>query len=136
MNISQFTLDRTSAGAKLYVYLTGTTTNATYYTNADGTTPGTNPQTADGAGLFAPVYLDPSITYRIKVTDSTGTTTLYDIDPVRVFDEGTADGVLVIRSVDAARKRAISATVRSDPGAGPKFNDRGSPVWWRSRCSM
>lgn len=132
MNILQFTLDRASASAKLHVYLTGTTTAATYYTNADGTTPGSNPQTADAAGLFAPVYLDPSITYRIKVTDSAGTTTLYDVDPVRVFDEGTADGVLAVRSVDAAKKRTIAATISQLLCAGyANKGDRGQALYAR-----
>jgi hypothetical protein len=132
MNVLQFTLDRASAGAKLYVYLTGTTTNAAYYTNADGTSSGTNPQTAAGNGLFAPVYLDPSITYRVKVTNSAGSTTLYDIDPVRVLDEGTADGVLVVRSVDAAKKRTISATVSSVLCAGyVNKGDRGQALYAR-----
>lgn len=132
MNVSQFSLDRVSASAKLYVYLAGTATNATYYTDADGTTTGTNPQNADANGLFAPVYLDPSINYRIKVTDSAGSTTLYDIDPVRVLDEGTADGVLVVRSVDAAKKRTISATVGAVQCEGrANKGDRGQALYTR-----
>jgi len=132
VNVSQFTLDRTLASAKLYVYLTGTTTPATYYTSADGTASSTAVQNADGAGMFAPIYLDPSITYRIKVTDLAGTTTLYDIDPVRAFDEGTADGVLVVRSVDAARKRTVPITVNQIYCASyAAKGDRGQALYSR-----
>ncbi|MCW3847587.1 glycoside hydrolase family 55 protein [Sphingomonas sp. LB-2] len=132
MNLSQFTLDAVPANAKLYVYLTGTTTAATYYTDAAGTTAGSNPQSAGVAGMFAPIYLDPSITYRIKVTDSAGTTTLYDIDPVRVYDEGTADGVLVIRSRDAAKKRTAPETVTAIYTTGyAATGDRGQALYKR-----
>ena len=132
MNIYQFTLDRRVSGDKLNVYLTGTTTAATFYTDAAGTTPGTSPLVADAAGQFAPIYLDPSITYRIKVTNSAGSTTYYDIDPVNLTDEGTADGVLLVRSVDDAKKRTIPANVSAVRTAGyANKNDRGQALYVR-----
>lgn len=132
MNVYQFTADRVTASAKLNVYLTGTTTPATFYTDAAGTSTGTSPVTADGAGQFAPIYLDPSITYRIKVTNSAGSTTYYDIDPVRSVDEGTADGVLMVRSVDDAKKRTVPANVSAVYCAGyANKNDRGQALYVR-----
>lgn len=123
MNVYQFTVDRVVAGGKLNVYLTGTTTPATFYTDPAGTSAGSSPLTADAAGLFAPIYLDPSITYRVKATNSAGSTTFYDIDPVRLFDEGTADGVLLVRSRDLAIKRNIPANVTLVSCAG--YSDKG-----------
>lgn len=132
MNVYQFAVDRVTASGKLNVYLTGTTTAATFYTNPAGTTAGTSPLTADGAGLFAPIYLDPSITYRIKVTNSAGSTTYYDIDPVRLLDEGTADGVLLVRSRDLAIKRNIPANVTQVQCAGySDKGDRGQALYTR-----
>ena len=132
MNLYQFTVDRVTAGGKLNVYLTGTTTAATFYTDPAGTTPGTSPLTADGAGLFAPVYLDLSITYRVKATDSGGSTTFYDIDPVSLFDEGTADGVLLVRSRDLATKRKIPANVTEVLCTGYSTKgDRGQALYVR-----
>lgn len=132
MNLYQFTVDRTVASAKLNVYLTGTTTATTFYTDPAGTTAGSSPLTADGAGQFAPIYLDPSITYRIKVTNSAGSTTYYDIDPVRVTDEGTADGVLTVRSVDDGKKRIVPANVSAIYTAGyANKGDRGQALYAR-----
>lgn len=132
MNLYQFTSDRRVSGDKLNVYLTGTTTAATFYTDPAGTTAGTSPLIADSAGQFPPIYLDPSITYRIKVTNSAGSTTYYDIDPVRVTDEGTADGVLTVRSVDDAKKRMIPANVSAVYCAGyANKGDRGQALYAR-----
>lgn len=132
MNLYQFTVDRITAGGKLNVYLTGTTTAATFYTDPAGTAATTTALTADAAGLFAPIYLDPSITYRIKATNGAGSTTYYDIDPVRLTDEGTADGVLMVRSVDDARKRTIPANVSAVYCAGyANKNDRGQALYVR-----
>jgi hypothetical protein len=132
MNVYQFTVDRRVSGDKLNVYLTGTTTAATFYTDAAGTTTGTSPLTADAAGQFPPIYLDPAITYRIKVTNSAGSTTYSDIDPVRLTDEGTADGVLTLRSIDDAKKRTIPANVSAVYCAGyANKGDRGQALYAR-----
>lgn len=132
MNLYQFTVDRRVSGDKLNVYLTGTTTAATFYTDAAGTTTGTSPLIADAAGQFPPIYLDTAITYRIKVTNSAGSTTYSDIDPVRLTDEGTADGVLTVRSVDDAKKRTIPANVSAVYCAGyANKGDRGQALYAR-----
>jgi len=68
-------------GAKINFYLTGTTTRTNTYQDSALTTPHTNPVVADSAGIFAPIYLDPAITYRGVVTDS-GDNTLDDVDPI------------------------------------------------------
>ena len=69
-------------GAKLYFYTTGTTTPVDVYEGSDLATPLSNPVEANSAGLLPAIYLDPAITYRAVLKDSTGATTVYDIDPV------------------------------------------------------
>lgn len=76
------------SGARLYLFLTGTTTPATYFLDQEGTTPGTNPHIADSSGKFSAVYLDPDTIYRVRQTDATGATVFYDVDPVRGYDIG------------------------------------------------
>ena len=60
-----------SPGAKAHFYLTGTTTNTNTYTDAALTTPSSNPVVADAAGVFATIYLDPDIVYKLTLNDST-----------------------------------------------------------------
>lgn len=77
--------------AYLQFYLTGTTTDATIYSDAGLTTPLANPLTADSAGRFVPIYLDPNTTYRVQLYDA-GDNLIYDIDPLapaRDYPPGT-----------------------------------------------
>lgn len=56
-------------GAKLTFTQTGGTTPQNTYQNVLLTTPHANPVVADAAGVFAPIYLDPSLpNYRVKLT--------------------------------------------------------------------
>jgi hypothetical protein len=69
------------AGAKANFYLTGTSTPTdTYQDNALGTAHA-NPVVADSAGQWAPIYLDPAITYKVVITDSSDNV-LDTVDPV------------------------------------------------------
>jgi hypothetical protein len=69
------------SGAKFYFYVSGTTTPATVYTSDARTTAASNPVVADSGGLFAPIYLDPTVTYRAILKDSAGTV-IQDVDPI------------------------------------------------------
>lgn len=69
------------AGAKYYFYATGTSTLQSVYTDSALTTPHANPVVADGTGTFAPIWLDPTKTYRAKLTTAAGVL-LEDVDPV------------------------------------------------------
>ena len=70
------------AGAKLYFYVTGTTTLQAAYADALSTTPLANPLIADAGGRYASAYLDPTKTYRVYETTNGGSATGLDIDPV------------------------------------------------------
>jgi hypothetical protein len=59
--------------AKLYFYEAGTTTLATVYTNEALTVAGPNPMTANSAGMFSAVYLNPaSGNYKAVLQTSAG----------------------------------------------------------------
>lgn len=70
-------------GAKLYAYLTATTTPTTMYVADTGIATHANPLVADSAGRFPDVFLDVDITYRMVLTNSAGSDTIYDLDPVK-----------------------------------------------------
>jgi hypothetical protein len=69
------------AGALLQFYLTGTTSPANIYTSASLATGLSNPVVADAGGLFVPIYLDPTVTYRVQL-QTAGGAVIRDIDPV------------------------------------------------------
>lgn len=69
------------SGALLQFYLTGTTTPTPVYTSAALTTPLSNPVVSDSAGLFPPMFRDPTVTYRAQLLTSGGSL-VQDSDPV------------------------------------------------------
>jgi hypothetical protein len=72
---SQQALDssaRTLAGATLTFQLTGTSTPTNAYADSALATPLANPLTADSGGVFVPIFLDPTVTYRIILKNSAG----------------------------------------------------------------
>ena len=70
--------------ARATFMLTGTTTLTDTYTDSDLVTPSSNPVISDATtGQFAPIYLDPTITYRCYLTDS-ASALLDDVDPIAV----------------------------------------------------
>lgn len=79
--------------AQLRAYLTGTTTPTPVYSDSGLTTPITQPVTADTAGIFPKMYLDPSISTRIKIIVAGGdfNNPLIDVDPVNYDTEVTED---------------------------------------------
>lgn len=69
------------AGAKLYFYCAGTTTDQDVFTDYACTIAHSQPVTADANGVFAAIYLDPqaSYDYRVQVKTSAGAL-IYDQD--------------------------------------------------------
>jgi hypothetical protein len=62
-------------GAKLTFTETGTSTPQNVYQDVGLTVPHANPVVANGAGVFDPIYLDPSLpNYRVLLTDSASVT--------------------------------------------------------------
>src|SRR5688572_27490198 len=70
------------AGAKLTFSITGTSTLQNVYTNEALTIAHSNPVVADANGVFAPIYLDPTLpSYRVKFTTAADVT-IYQVDNV------------------------------------------------------
>ena len=69
------------ANARLYLYLTTGTNNATAYTTPALSTPHDQPIVADSAGRFPAIYLQHGTVYRAVLRDADGAT-LADIDPI------------------------------------------------------
>lgn len=75
--------------AKVYFYVTGTTTPAVVYSDSALTTPITQPVRTNAAGFLVPIYLDPAVTYKSVITDASDVA-LPDgtVDPISAtFDE-------------------------------------------------
>lgn len=89
------------SAAKLYFYLTGTTTPQSVYTTEALDTAHSNPVVADSGGKFAAIYLDPAKTYRAVLKTSDDVTTIYDLDPI-------SNGGSVIRSVTEFSSHAVA----------------------------
>lgn len=77
-----------AAGAKMFFYLAQSTTFAVQYIDAAGLTPGTNPRVADAYGKFAPVYIDPSLIYRVVLKNNDQSEVFFDVDDIRGYDLG------------------------------------------------
>lgn len=72
------------SGAVWYFYLTGTLTPATVYADSTLLTPLGTSVTADAGGKFADIYLDPGVVYRAILKNSSGSDTVFDIDPYNI----------------------------------------------------
>jgi hypothetical protein len=62
------------SGATLTFQVTGTSTPTDAYSEPTLTTPLANPLSANGAGVFVPVFLDPEVVYRIILKTQAGVT--------------------------------------------------------------
>ena len=60
------------AGALAEFFISGTTTQQNTFTDETLATPRDNPVEADGDGVFPPIYLDDTLSYKVDVTDSLG----------------------------------------------------------------
>jgi hypothetical protein len=97
-------------GAYYNFYLSGTTTPAPVYQNGALSTPYPaitlpfisannvyNAVQADGAGLFQPVYLNPTLVYRIQLYSSTGVL-IEDVDPYVPQMPAVGNGQIIINA--------------------------------------
>lgn len=100
------------SGALWYFYASGGLTPADVYTTSALSTAHANPVVADAGGLFAPIYLDPAVSYRAILKTAAGVT-IQDIDPVTLtgaadlsFDPGLSGDQS--RSVQAKLRDVVS----------------------------
>jgi hypothetical protein len=97
-----------AVGSQVYFYLTGTTTLTTVYADAALTTPIANPYTVNAGAAIPNIYLDPSITYRVRIVGSTGQV-IDDLDP---YDPLTASNFNFIQLGTGAVTRTSQDKMR------------------------
>ena len=68
------------AGCYLYFFSTGTLNQTNVYADGALQTPLSQPVTADSAGRFVPIYMDPGVIYHVQLFNAGGTK-LEDVDP-------------------------------------------------------
>ncbi len=103
------------SGAKLYFYITGTTTPQDVYSDAALNTSLGAVVTADSGGKFVGIYLDPLLTYRAVLKTSDGASTIYDLDPIG--SGGSAGDIQFTPSGTGAVIRTVQAKLRELPSA-------------------
>ena len=140
--ISPFTRHDNSNGApmsgcKIFFYESGTLTPAPIYTTEDLDTEHTNPVVSDAGGLFAPIYLDPAISYR-AVLKTSANVTVQDIDPYNVVGTGytylvhfsflgTPDALVIMDGHVVGEAFSIEADF--DAGAWAKVSTNPASTW-------
>lgn len=80
------------AGAKLYFFLTTTTTPSNVFTTSALSVAHSHPVVADSGGLFPAIFLDPAVAYRRQLKTSAGSL-LEDLDPVSVAGNNAAGSI-------------------------------------------
>lgn len=71
-----------SDGAKLFFFVTGTSTPKDTFSDAAGTIPNANPVIADASGVFADIFIDGS--YKVQLKDKNDVQ-IWEADPVDEF---------------------------------------------------
>jgi hypothetical protein len=99
------------SGAKLEVFLAGTTTPSSSWTAATGGSTNTNPVVADSAGRFGPIFLDVDVNYRIRVKNASGSDTLYDRSPINV---GVSSSYVTFAALAADEGASLIGTDQGD----------------------
>lgn len=96
---------RLVSGAKLYVYLNGTTTKATIYSDEAMTTPQANPVEANSSGQFPAIWASDATTYTLSITGPDGGS----IGNPSVFDDYSVSTLANTESVALAEAAATAA---------------------------
>lgn len=117
------------SGAKWHFYLTGTTTATPSYTTSALSVEHAHPVVADSGGLFAPIYLDPTVTYRAILKSAAGTT-IQDIDPYTIPDAGdvpfTQSGTGASQRTTEAKLRDLSVSLKDFGGVADDDGSSGT----------
>lgn len=115
--------------AKLYFYITGTTTPKNTYADSGLVTPNANPVVADGNGLFGSIYLAAG-DYKVILQDASSNV-LWTVDPLSglgAADTLTTRGDLLTRDATGYERLAIGT-------AGKVLTSNGVDVMWSTPVS-
>lgn len=114
-------------GALLSFFLSGTSTPATVYHDADLSTPWTQPAECDANGRIV-VYLDPAVgNLKMTMTDADGVSVGPTVDPVTPTNAGTS-GLGTIFDFGSASSSPITQTSYTSGATFDKIQP-GSSVW-------
>lgn len=100
--------DGIADGASIFFYLTGTTTLASIFSDADLSVPMANPVIVGAGALVPNIYLDSNITYRQLITYLDGTSV--NTDPY-INDNG-ADSVTFVPNLNNPASRSVQDKLR------------------------
>lgn len=98
-----------AAGAVLSFYLTTTTTPSPVYADVSLETPLGVTVTADGLGKFPPIYLDETVTYRVRLANALGVL-MADVDPINII--GIPAGAITADSFPTATSALLAISQR------------------------
>lgn len=98
---------RPLSGAKLFTYVTGTSTPKPVYTDPALTTPHANPVIADASGTWPSMYPEGGL-YRLVLTDAADVVIYTDDDVEGATTNGTGGG----SAVDARRNRIVNGAMQ------------------------
>jgi microcystin-dependent protein len=107
------------SGAKARFYVSGTLTEAPVYTDSTGATEHEPAVVADADGVFPPIFLDPTINYRVKFFSALDADLGLDIDPLigggtvttdDITDEAITEDKIATGAVTASKIAAQSVS--------------------------
>lgn len=128
--VSQFfdSASEVYSGGKLHFYLTGTSTPANTYSDSTLTTANANPIVLDSAGrLPDDVFLDPSITYKVMLKDSSDVE-VWSRDPV-VDPAANVSAAFRVYNADPNGNLAGSAGSVGGSSASVVFDIASNLLW-------
>lgn len=104
------------AGARVRFFLTTTVTPTPVYQDSGLITPHTQPVEADSAGRLPPIYLDPSIVYRVTFTDGANVEIYPAVDPVN--DQAlSASAIIAVLTASASQQSALNDLLQAESDA-------------------
>lgn len=105
-------------GAKLFVYVNGTTTLAITYTTSALNVPNSNPIIANSSGTFPPIWAADASVFSVALTDDEGAPYWRPYDGVEVtMNANTAAVVLAESAADSAQAFAEEAEASAEEAA-------------------
>lgn len=95
-------------GSKLAFYEAGADTAAAVYEDVDLGTEASQPIVADAAGFFDYVFLDPDVSYKVKLTTAADAE-IWTVDDYQIPNIGSSSQQTIYHEVSASRSGAIAS---------------------------
>ncbi len=118
------------SGAKANFYIAGTLTRQNTFTDSALTTPHANPVIADGNGVFAPIYLDATLNYKVDITDSLDSSLAdYPVDNITAALTSTEVGTALYPTTTGETSAGVTPTnFQYEPGNVLRYGAVGDGV--------